>query len=593
MKNNTRRNILLLILFIVFVVVLGTIHMMRTNTASTESSLKVPSKKVATHKKKPASVQPAPNDMPDPEADIESLIKIIESRLESAEKNGQEIDPWLTNKVRFILARAYAATGDYSQSRSMFTQIEKIRDRRILVRPFLDALATAVRDDDKEQMTEIIVSAEKTAEIINAVQFSSTLFDPEFGTIVGKPVPVDWLEKTFCEFAGKKLAAARRLDTLDEILSLASCEKSARILSNLKRMALTLEGSLIEAYRSAPSGAAAVTVFESCADISLLKTEEFKDFLHSEADKSRQEKDTDALISLADLLRMSGDKKAAFAILSDIEETPKIQRALLALYEEFYLEKNEEMTRAAATILNLSEQKVFLTGGWGAKNPHQWWVEPIQTGHILAQWPSPLALDLAASIKDDKARFKVLMDLFLNMSDQKPGDFPGCEDTPNDCIIADLTDIAKVEKDEHIRDTMYGFLSEMARLKGDAALSKDFLGHIMNMERSNCAFDMCMYKTVIPLKFSPRPPPPGKSDVSLPVATSGALRDLLDRREFELAENNDMPLAAAMRALHQKLESENADYHDVSSQSGYRIGYLHPLPNRRTIGSRRVPSCPL
>lgn len=517
------------------------------------------------------------------------LIPEIESALRT------QHEPWLESKAHYLLARAFAAEGDEKGMRRELSQIREIRDRRSLVRPLLDALAFAARGNDAARVAALIADSGRDAAWMRGVRPAPELFDPEFRSTGGT-----WsqksLESTLCVFAARKLAAGRRYESLDKVARIPQCAASARQIGAYRLAALVRDGKYREAYELNDASATpvpAARIFKACAPDDLAKAPDFLAFLRREQEKPAQRKitsgkDFDKAEDRAEILRLAEkDGAAVRRALKDAAAAAALQLYLPA-FEDAYLAGDGEGMRETAEALSLFDRK---PAGGGAENAAPWWAGPITEARAMAAHPRPAGFALALKIKDARVRFALLKEMFLHLSDQKPGDFPGCAQAPARCIIGTLAETAAAEKDAADRDIMYGMLSEMARLSGDKALQTEFLGKIAAPGRPVCIYGSCRAGAVIPLALKPEDP---EAAPPRPDAPSGAGAVL---PPFRLPAAPQGALALALRALALHLNLSSPDFRDVSLQSDhatqdrneFSVGILDQPPGVAVEGRAVLP----
>jgi hypothetical protein len=496
------------------------------------------------------------------------LADKAEGLLREVQDGKDTLEPWLDSKAHFVLARAYFTFGDDKKAAAHLEKIKDTRDRRSLIRPFMDQIMTALRVSDTAKVAALIRDGEKHKTWIDGVHYVADMIDPELGTTVGAPIGSGWISKTLCSLSVKKLAAMQNLDAVDKVSALDACAEVRGEVESYRLAALVRGGRYADAWQLAAQTNALpllVSRFRSCIAPSAGNAgkDSFAAFLLVQNDPAEA-------ATAATLLHTLGRDDAAFAKLKGAGDTPQLHDAAAPLFRTFYLAGDKEKALAVADYMQMSAMKAELAGGWGHHDPHQWWVNPILPGDVLIVHPNPLGFELVMKIANAKARFTLLKGMFTHLGTEKAGDFPGCAGLPGQCIIDALVPAAEAEPDAWDRDTMYGFLSEMARLEGNEAQSKVFLGKIADMGRTQCAYDMCYGgRTVVPLS---KAPPQNKKPLSMAELTGF---DPDKPQPFEPVPTSHGELASAIKALHDHLNAENPDYYAVSTQSGYRISYLY------------------
>lgn len=499
------------------------------------------------------------------------LIEDIESYI-SDEK--RDIEPWLISKAHFVLARAYSNTGNKKKTKKHLSKITEVRDSRSLLRPVMDGALYAIRKNDIDELSSIIKNSEKHLEWITSIRYSKDTYDPEKGSVIGLPIRnTRWVRSTLCDISAKKLAIKKEYKSLIRLGEMDQCKETQLKILQYMIASLIRNQDYIKAYKLVELTKPKINLgnrFEMCLpkeNLSSGKAQEFKEFLINQRKKSSEVENRD--ITIVQLLRILGYYDEALEVAKQIKD-PNVRGAVLPIFEHYYRIGNREKTLEIVKYMDTYNLEPILTGGWGSKHPRQWWVLPIAEGQIIAQYPSSFGMDIALNIKNDKARFTVMKDIYISLKGtEEKGYFPNCSDSSHSCIVNELVQIAENETDEWDKDTMYGFLSEMERIQGNNSRSKEFISKIKNSKRMQCAFDMCSSKTVISLRL--------KSEVK---NKKPSLLDTLFSNElkFDLIPTENEVLAQSLKKLSVYLNETSQDYKDVSSQSAYRIGYLSKRP---------------
>lgn len=510
------------------------------------------------------------------------IIAAIEADVDFADSGKSAIEAWIPLKAHFILARYFFTQGNIAKGQEHLHKIKFVRDRRILSRPYFDKILALAEKNDLAGVTAMIKGAPADKAWMDSVPWADKLHDPEITKPSGDYINDAWLQESYCEFAIRSFAQKRNITALDQVLQLEQCAKKRHNLDQYKIDALVRSGDYAAAY-NALNQKMAKTADNVRFNLEAPALNSFRACLPAKAspDGERERAFLDSVIAdnsatsnpilRAGILEVFQQNDAALQILKTMSDKLVIQQksisVALPIYETYYLAQNSDKTMDVVAYMGTLQKDPESTTLAEAKGPPVWWVKSLPEIRILQEKPTPLAFTLVQQIRNEKARFKALQDIFLNPESHDVEGFPNCTGTTRQCMMAAMEKIAETEPDEATRDTMYGLLSEMARLINDAASQQKFLKKIIQTDRSQCVYDACNRRTIIPLSFV-------KAEQQKKDNKSGIFDNLLAQRyDFVMPEDLDSPLAGNMALLHQHMLDNNANYKLVSTQSGNTINF--------------------
>lgn len=505
----------------------------------------------------------------------ETYVKRVEEKLARALASQAPVEPWLLSKTHMMLARGYGFLGNETKMLEHMKAIESIRDRRVLIRPYMDLLFTSLGKEDDNEALSIITGTGEAAAVMDKPAYVRDLFDPEFGTTVGSEIPADWLEKTFCSMAGYEWARQRKYGSLRSLQELPACKEQKAALTNYEIASLLKDAKYAEAYEAArptfKRSLYALSLFKNCSS-----TDKPSQDLHYFL--KMKEENPSAILHV--ITYLDADPMTAFDYTQahpELLEDKQAYLPLLETYKKLFLADKEEETLKIAQQMKLFEEEVPLTGRIsGFYRNEQWWNVGIDGGRVLEENPGPLAYKLAMLTRNDRARFKTLNDLYLSIQTDSIGAFPGCDGTGRACIIGELERIAKAEEKDYDKDLMYGLLSELARISGDKSENKRFLSKIKDMNRGVCFWDMCMGSGTV-IKQESRVIEKKKAILMAKTKkTPNFLDDLMEQvsnryyaQSFSTGKTAHPALATELKEMYEGLNKSETRFLSVSAQSGY------------------------
>ena len=507
------------------------------------------------------SQESAPDETP------EQLLAEIEQRLSELEKDGIPLDPVFGSSIRFILARTYNHFGEGVKAAEHFSKITQMADGRIIVRPFLDGILMSARRGHVDIVVERI---QKAAKIEN---------------IYGDPLNENtrhWLQKALCAAAAKKFAVKRNFKGMDTVEALPECGLGRYDVSiaEFRAAALVRDQKFMEAYQilaRAQKDFIAGNLFFACMPEQPDKggKRELLTFL-----ANQKSFDDLQILQAAKIHAIFEEYPAALKLyLKVARPSPpseytsqqayrfsKLNHDVSTmLFRHYYEAKDASGIEIIAKAINHFDQEPVLTGGFGARDPHQWWVTVSPINKILVDHPSDLGLDLAVRLTNDKTRFTVLKDMFLRLDKLPEVKFPNCDQSANVCIVNELEKIAERQTDPLDRNLMYRLLSNMAGLLKDEKRSAAFLAQLTPGPSTTCAYDMCGGEEGMKLRY---------------ISTQQTKPNILDKllgttsEELVITPAADKPLADLTQRLVRVMNNNWPDYRAISRQSGYAVDYI-------------------
>ncbi len=509
--------------------------------------------------------------------DIDTHIARIEKEHKAASKAG-DIPVWLESKMHFLLARAYGVKGDTAAVLTHIKAMPAVRDRRILIRPYMDRLRTALAAEDDSAAFALISVAQHYMDAANKVPFQYRLFDPEFGTVVGEALPVVWVQQTLCKIAADHWAQAGNTAALEKLAKHSACIHDKTLVPSYAGAYHIRQGDVRAGYDVMRQ--AGVDTHVIARTLALCSTPEnragtavYMAGLTDEAPATR----------LVFLVALSAFDRAYDLVQknTDVVKDAGARAALITLYEALFRAGEKDKVEKLVKQADLAADTAAKTGQTGFANASQWWNIPVDMGRVLPENPDAFAWALAQSIQNDRARFVVLKNIYLAVEDAKATGFPACALPAKTCAMTALADIAKAETDEASQDIMYGMLSELARLSGQGDVQKDYLSRIKDHKRMVCHYDMCTAGTLlrqdtrqnIQARQAKR-----EAERNNPAASNNSFVKIMQQtmQPFYVPDFEPAPAPVKHPALYTALQAMNTNLNDTlwryrltSTQSGY------------------------
>jgi|GEM_PF-6095269 len=505
---------------------------------------------------------------------IEAHIARIEKEYTSAKAAG-DLPVWLESKTRFMLARAYGVKGDTAAVLDQIKAMPAVRDRRILIRPYMDRLRTALATEDDKAAFALISVAQHYMDAVNKVPFQYQLFDPEFGTVVGEPLPVVWVQETLCKVAADGWAQAGNTAALEKLAKHSACASNKALVPGYLAALYIRQGDVAAGYTVAKQNGVNVHLVAS-----LLSRCAKAENRGASAVYVTGLTDETPAARLSFLVALSAFDMAYGLVQKnkDLFKDPAARGSVIALYEALFRAGDKDKVEKLVKQAGLAGDAAAKTSQTGFANKKQWWNIPVDMARVLPEKPDAFAWALAQSLQNVRARFVALKDMYLAVEDDKAAGFPSCALPAKTCALNEMAAIAKAEKDEASQDIMYGMLSELARLSGQADVQKEYLARIKNPKRTICHYDMCRPGTVIRQDTRSNIQALQAKHAAQRAAAADNAYSRMARMmqpfyvpEFEPAPANapHPKLFAALEKMNTTLNDTLWRYHLTSTQSGY------------------------
>ncbi|MDI1228154.1 MAG: hypothetical protein PSY14_10765 [bacterium] len=508
------------------------------------------------------------------DASAMQLTRGIEAKLAAAQKTAQ-LEPWLDSKTHFMLARGYAFLGDEAKRDAHMSAIAHIRDRRILIRPYLDSLYAAVRNGKEEEVFLQIENAGLAAAAINKIAYVEDLHDPEFETTVGEAVPEKWLSSNQCEAAAYLWSARMNVKAIERLKKMSGCQEKLYVMIKLQ-LALLARSKNLQGIYDVIHSSYNPPFFAASAATCVKEPEAFE--AQSRALIARKAANSETTFILLVALQQYD---AALSILAKNDKflgKKELRDTVLDLYSGLFLVgKNSEAISLAGKLGLFKEAQQSKATHW-AQDMSQWWVHSIDAAKVLSKRPGKDAYEIALKIENAHARFKALQDITLALKGGERNIFPDCAGDAGLCAMTEMARIAKEEKADYHRDMMYGILSGLAEIVEREQHESDFFqgleqewqrllkqtrqqlyfNKIIDPRRQTCSYDMCGPGVITKLRRS------SASDAD--QRATGLWN--FGMNDFSTSETKAPTLFDALREFKTEMD-RHWDFKLVSSQSGY------------------------
>lgn len=523
----------------------------------------------------------------------QQLLPEIEAYIAEVKKQGKKIDPLFESSVHLVLARTYAHFGEYEKTNEHLGQVKEVEDARIVVRPFLDAIMTEARRGHIDNVVKRIQAAPALTKLMGEPRKLTYASGQRIN-----PRTLYWTDMTFCGVAAKKFASKQNYEGLDKIEPLPECQKIDEVtVAQYRVAALVTADRLVEAYEKVRSDQnsqdLAAEIFEACLPQTPNPTQ-----VSSLIDKIKTDAGADVMmrLNIANMLLVLGDFEGAWDVVRKIDdseadaETPqqryramnKLYNLRADLFEHFYQGHEDKLARDIAAEDGFFTDEPVLTGGFSSRDPVQWWVRTNGIATRISENPTDAGLEMAFDIKNDRARFALLKDVFLRLDKHKEVKKAGCDKTASECILDEMDRIVANEKDETARNVMYRLMASMAGLIKDEKRAAAYTAKQTPFKQMMCVYDMCGDKDMFKLRYvSQYPKGPDRFDKMM-----GSYSE-----ELIVPPTADPKLADLAWRLQKIMVSNWPDYKTISDTSGYAVGYL----NNQVMDHRGVYQyqCPL
>lgn len=421
------------------------------------------------------------------------------------------------------LARIYVHTGAPDKADQLLAQIKTMTGRTFMLEVYAGEMAEDIAAGRDEQVLARLDNQTPMYAQIEQVQNLPAPRDIENY----RHERLKDREHSFCLLAAKAYAEKGNVEMVGKIGALPDCGSNAAAIERLKRQALIARGDYVQALHllaaADPSGGSYTPRGHSFEHMIIKKGATTPDYAShaftfepdlaaclpaddgsgAAADKGMQgelrraaEKETadkaDAVhFLLSRFLAATGDYAGAEAEGMKISLPDIRNRALTFLYEHYFLSGDESAAMRMAEQLGIFKDAPLEVGGFGRRDPSQWYNVTVPGARVLQEKPGPLALKIAMRFENPRTRFTALGGMLrAQMRREEERGFEGCADGLS-CIIEPLAAIASEEKDEAARDYMYALLHSAKQWAGDRAGAEAYADKVVKPDRMICHYDMC------------------------------------------------------------------------------------------------------
>ncbi|HYD17183.1 MAG TPA: hypothetical protein VEF76_01725 [Patescibacteria group bacterium] len=429
-------------------------------------------------------------------------------------------------------ARIYMHTGSPEKARALVAQIQTMPTRNLLLEIFAGEMMediAAGRDDKVFDRLENLTPVYARIETVDDTGLKR----------LPQPFRRDGIRDpahSFCRLAATAYAEKGRIDLIEKIARLPECARNAAAAERYAVQSLIANGRYSEAVprllemdaiakgyiprghsfehvtrqkgAMEPNYASRSFTFEG--DLAACLPKDDGQTIQPRADQRETLAKAAALapVAASDAVNFLLSRfLSAAGYYPEAEEAalkisiPEIRnRAATFLFEHYFLAGDEEATWRVANLIGMFDDAPLEVGGWGMRDPSQWYNVVVPGARVLSEKRGPLALRLAIAFSNARTRFTALERLASR--DYREGALPGfagCEDGLS-CYLAPMTLIAENEKDAAARDYMYARLAALERQHGDTEAADRFQEKIVKPDRMICHYDMCTNAATGPVK---------------------------------------------------------------------------------------------